>query len=78
MKAFCHRYLSHAFYSKSSETIVTQTHTHTQVRVYAVFVNHREHNEFADVTLAYEDGQHIEAHKVILAVSSAFFQTLPK
>ena len=40
--------------------------------------NHREHNEFADVTLAYEDGQHIEAHKGILAVSSAFFQTLPK
>ena len=42
------------------------------------FGNHREHNEFADVTLACEDGQHIEAHKVVLAVSSAFFQTLPK
>ena len=40
--------------------------------------NYREHIEFADVTLAYEDGQDIEAHKVILAVSSAFFQTLPK
>ena len=40
--------------------------------------NHREHNEFADVTLAYEDGQHIEAHKVILAVSSAFFPDLAK
>ena len=51
--------------------IVTQTHhTHTQVRVYAAFENHREHNEFADVTLAWEDGQHIEARKVILAVSS--------
>ena len=38
----------------------------------------RTDSDFTDVTLACEDGQHIEAHKVILAVSSAFFQTLPK
>ena len=49
-----------------------------QENVNAAFGSLREDTEFADVTLACEDGQHIEAHKVILAVSSAFFQTLPK
>ena len=29
----------------------------------------REDNEFADVTLASEDGQQMDAHKVILAAS---------
>ena len=38
--------------------------------------NLREEKEFADVTLACEDGQHIKAHRVTLAVSSPFFQTL--
>ena len=32
----------------------------------------REDNDFADVTLACEDGQQVEAHKVILAASSSF------
>ena len=32
--------------------------------------------DFTDVTLACEDGQQIEAHKVILASSSPFFQNL--
>merc|ERR1712129_239838 len=36
----------------------------------------RKDNDFADVTLACEDGQQVEAHKVILAASSPFFQTL--
>ena len=36
----------------------------------------REDNDFADVTLACEDGQQFEAHKVILASSSLFFQNL--
>ena len=31
------------------------------------FENLREVNNFADVTLAYEDGQQVEAHRVILA-----------
>ena len=47
-----------------------------QENVNAAFGNLREDNEFADVTLACEDGQQIEAHKVILAASSPFFQTL--
>ena len=38
----------------------------------------REDNDFSDVTLACEDGQQMEAHKVILAVSSPFFQRLLK
>jgi len=36
----------------------------------------REDREFADVTLACEDGQQVEAHKVILASSSPFFKNL--
>jgi len=36
----------------------------------------REDKEFADVTLACEDGQQVEAHKVILASSSPFFLNL--
>ena len=36
----------------------------------------RENCDFADVTLACEDGQQVEAHKVILAASSPFFQNL--
>ena len=34
--------------------------------------------DFADVTLACEDGKQIEAHKVILAASSPFFQRILK
>ena len=38
----------------------------------------REEKDFADVTLACEDGQQVDAHKVILAASSPFFQNLLK
>ena len=40
------------------------------------FGNLREDNNFADVTLVCEDGQQVEAHKVILAASSPYFQKL--
>ena len=36
----------------------------------------RQDKDFADVTLACEDGQQMDAHKVILATSSPFFQNL--
>ena len=49
-----------------------------QENVNTAFGSLREDNEFADVTLACEDGQQIEAHKVILATSSPFFQNLLK
>ena len=38
----------------------------------------RTDKEFSDVTLACEDGTHIEAHKVILASSSPFFMEVLK
>ena len=47
-----------------------------QENLNAAFTNLREDREFADVTLACEDGQQIEAHKVILAASSPFLQNL--
>jgi len=36
----------------------------------------RNDSDFTDVTLACKDGQQVEAHKVILAASSPFFQKL--
>ena len=47
-----------------------------QENVKTAFGNLRKDNNFADVTLACEDGQQVEAHKVILAASSPFFQKL--
>ena len=40
------------------------------------FENLRDSTDFVDVTLACEDGHQIEAHKVILAASSPFFQPI--
>ena len=47
-----------------------------QENIKSAFGNLREDNDFADVTLAFEDGQQVDAHKVILAASSPFFQKL--
>ena len=47
-----------------------------QENIKSAFGNLRDDNDFADVTLACEDGQQMEAHKVILATSSPFFQKL--
>ena len=44
--------------------------------VNSAFGSLRNDREFTDVTLACEDGQQIEAHKVILASSSPFFQKI--
>ena len=49
-----------------------------QENVNTAFRSSREDNEFADVTLACEDGEQVEAHKVILAASSPFFLNLLK
>ena len=40
------------------------------------FGNLRDDQDFADVTLACEDGHQIEVHKVILAASSPYFRNL--
>merc|ERR1712150_428199 len=47
-----------------------------QANVSSAFGTLREDREFADVSLACEDGQQVEAHKVILASSSPFFLNL--
>ena len=44
--------------------------------VHSAFGRLRDDKEFADVTLACEDGQQIEAHKVILAASSPVFEKI--
>ena len=44
----------------------------------SAFRSLRDEVDFADVTLVCEDGQQVEAHKVILAASSPFFQNLLK
>ena len=49
-----------------------------QDNVKNAFGHLRGTNDFVDVTLACEDGQQIEAHKVILAASSPFFQRILK
>merc|ERR1712129_573489 len=47
-----------------------------QKNAISAFGTLREDSEFADVTLACEDGQQVEAHKVILASSSPLFLNL--
>ena len=49
-----------------------------QDNIYSVFGSLRQDRDFADVTLACEDGQQIDAHKVILAASSPVFQSILK
>ena len=49
-----------------------------QDNVCSVFGSLRQDRDFADVTLACEDGQQIDAHKVILAASSPVFQSMLK
>ena len=43
-----------------------------------VFANLRENADFADVTLASEEGQQVDAHGVILEAASPFFQNMLK
>ena len=47
-----------------------------QENVFSAFESLRADKDFTDVTLVCADGQQIEAHKVILAASSPFFQNL--
>ena len=47
-----------------------------QDNVKSAFGNLREDKDFTDVTLACEDGQQVNAHKVILVASSPFFKSL--
>ena len=49
-----------------------------QGNVNSAFGSLREDSDFADVTLACEDGHQVEVHKVVLAASSPFFKSLLK
>ena len=49
-----------------------------QENINVLFGNLRGNGEFSDVTLACEDGQQFEGHKVVLAASSPVFQNLLK
>ena len=51
---------------------------HFKENAISTFGNLRRSNDFADVTLACEDGQQVEAHKVVLIASSPFFLNLLK
>ena len=52
--------------------------TSFQKTVEQTFGNMRKDEDFTDVSLACEDGQQFEAHKVVLAASGAFFQNILK
>ena len=47
-----------------------------RANVNSAFGRLRDDKEFSDVTLACEDGQQMEAHKVILAASSSIFEKI--
>jgi len=49
-----------------------------QENINSAFKTLREDMEFADVTLACEDGHQVDVHKVILALSSPYFMNLLK
>ena len=44
--------------------------------VFSAFRRHRDADEFSDVTLVCEGGEQIEAHKLILAISSPVFEEI--
>ena len=47
-----------------------------QSTVTSAFQEFRSSRDFCDVTLAYEDGHQVEAHKVVISASSLFFHDL--
>ena len=49
-----------------------------RANVHSAFGKLRDDKEFTDVTLACEDGQPVEAHQVVLAASSPFFEKVLK
>ena len=58
-----------------SEKICLQWNNFNE-NVITAFGSLRDDNDFSDVTLACENGQQVEAHKVILATLSPFFKML--
>ena len=63
--------------SKSDEKLCLQWNGFRN-NVSSAFGDLRDEKDFTDVTLACEDGQQVEAHKVVLIASSPFFLNLLK
>ena len=73
----CSRPMHEECRMESAEKICVKWNDFGQ-NVRSLFSQLRKDGEFADVTLACEDGQQVEANKVVLAASSPFFQNLLK
>ena len=71
------RYYSRPIMQKSGEKLCLQWNDFHD-NVSSAFKDLRDDKEFTDVTLACEDGQQVEAHKVVLIASSPFFLNLLK
>ena len=69
---FTGTYLMRKKFSVMTENLCLQWNDFKE-NVNSAFGKLREDRELTDVTLACEDGQHFEAHKVILAALSPFF-----
>jgi len=67
--------LSHTKHPKMSEKLCLKWHDF-QENTNSAIGNLRNDQDFTDITLACEDGQQTETHKVILAASSPFFKNL--
>ena len=63
--------------SRSDEKLCLQWNDFRN-NVSSTFKDLRDDKDFTDVTLACEDGQQVEAHKVVLIASSPFFLNLLK
>ena len=61
----------------TDEKLCLQWHEFRE-NVSSAFGDLRQDQKFADVTLACEDGQQVEAHKVVLIAPSPFFLNLLK
>ena len=62
--------------SQSSDEKLCLQWNDFQTNLTSAFRDLREEKEFTDVTLACEDGQQVEAHKVVIISSSPFFKNL--
>ena len=65
------------FWKTMSEALCLQWNDFKE-NVVTAFGSLRGDNDFTDVTLACEDGQQMEVHKIVLATSSPFFRNLFK
>jgi len=67
--------ITEAFFNTMSEKLCLKWNNFEE-NVNTAFGNLRGNRDFSDVALACEDGQQFEAHRVILAAPSPFFQRL--